>query len=441
MIFAKLLLSILLTVTSFVSYLYLLRVLAGLKFSSTINIIILATVGIFLLLLIIVSIYISRIRRYDISRLDTKDIESISRFLNFVPFFFVIVSILFVFSVSAYEYRVSKDLAKFLTLVSFCLPVIFISYYSVKAVIYDIRGLGFNVFRRSRFISIFLSFMLVVFLNVAIGIPLIVYSTLYAKQSQLFVIYVVVLSFLLSLVLFMWSLALRVRHVINVLKAPEVFEKYVPVFSNDELGLFSVYLDTFIQRQKETSGFPEVYVGDSKVRVELGKQFCGCVWVRLFDIQGMFFEFSEKIMDDIQLVFSRIESKVIETRGYIARFDGTEMIIVWGLDGKDWVENLRSFLFSIYTLYRDNLLESIRTFKVGVAGGRVFVGSVEGINGNTPYFFGESIVESLVVGKYPRGEGIFVSGDFKDVFGKTEFVDRVKVKDINKIVEIYRLLI
>lgn len=439
MIFAKLLLSILSIVVSFASYLHLLRVILPIKLSPGVNIIVLSVAVVLLLLFIIVSVYIHRIRRYNISRLDSREVESISRLISFIPFFFVIVSVLSVFGVSAYEYRVSKNWAKFLSIVVFALPLGVLSYYFVKIPLYELRFLGFFSFRRSKFVSIFYSFVFLVFLHAIACAGFIWVSMEHPKHYQVLLAYVLASSFIVSITLFVWNLVLRMRYVVNVLKAPE--SKFVPVFSNDEVGLISVYVSTFVESKVETSEFPEVYIGDTKVRIELGKQFCGCVWIKLFDAQKMFSELSEKVIDEVQTTYSKVESKVIETKGFVAKFDGTEMFVIWGLDGTDWVESLRSFIYSISALYRENVLESINVFKVGIAGGRVFVGRVDSINGNLPYFFGEAMIESYVVGKYPKGDGIFVSGELKDVFGRSEFVDRVKVKELDKIVEIHRLLI
>lgn len=441
MILAKLLLSVLLVIVSFVSYLYGLKLFGIFKFSFGVNIIVIIAILLTLSILAVLGVYISKIRKYDISRLDSKEVESISRFLSFVPFFFVIVSVLFVFSVSAYEYRIHKNLSNFVNIIIFSLPMGVMSYYLTKIPLYEIRFWGFGVFNRNRFVSVFYSFIFLLFLHSIVGLVGVVVSSFYAKKSLMVVVYVISFSFVFSVIIFMWNLVSRIRYVLNILKAPDVFKDTIPVLSNDEIGLFSVYLDAFSEKYYGGIGFPEVYVGDRKVRIELGKQFCGCVWIKLFDIRYAFSEFSEKIMDEIQITFSRIESKAIETRGYVAKFDGIEMIILWGLDGADWIENLVSFVNSILSIYRENILDSISTFKMGVAGGRVFVGKVESINGNLPYFFGECIVESYVVGKYPKGDGIYVSGDIRDVFSNSKFVDKVKVKELEKIVEIYKLLI
>lgn len=440
MIFAKIFLSILVIVLSFVLYLYGLKLFFDFKFSLVIGGIVLGGFVVYLILLLVLILYLRKLKEYDISRLDFEEVKGISRVLSVVPLFFSIVSVLFVFAISAYEYRVSKSLLKFFNVIIFSLPISFLSYYLIKMSLYEIRFRGFGYFRKG-VLGIFGSFTLLLVFYVIVSLVLIFLSTIYFKGAKNLVIYLVISSFVLSVSLFVWDLVLRIKYLISVLKAPEFFDRFVPVFSNDELGLVSVYLDSFIEKRKDRSDFPEVYVGNTKIRVDLGKQFCGTVWIKLFEVSSVFSDFSEKVLDDIQLVFSRIESKVIENKGYIARFDGVEMVVVFGLDGSEWVDNLRSFVYQLGEMYRNNLLENINTFKVGVASGRVFVGFVESINGNLSYFFGEAILESYIVGKYPKKEGIFVSGELKNIFGESEFVDKVRVKEIDKIVEIYYLFI
>ncbi|MFN4245429.1 MAG: hypothetical protein ACK4F9_04695 [Brevinematia bacterium] len=441
MIFAKLFLSVIFIIVSFVSYLYILKLFDFFKFSLAFNLIVIVSILFFLMLFLVIAFYIKKIKKYDVSRLDTKDIDGISKFLSFIPWCFVMLSVLFVFSVSAYEYRVSKDLHKFVSLFVFALPLSYISYYLTKIPLYEIKFLGFGTFRRDRFIGIFVSFVLLVFIHVVLGLGFIVFSAFYSRKLLFLVGYVVAFSLLVSIFIFLWDLVLRIKYIIRILRAPEVFDKFIPVLSNDELGLILVYLDSFLESKKGYMEFPEVFIGDNKVRLELGKQFCGCVWIKLFGVDSVSLKFSEKVLDDIQVTFSRIESKVLETQGYVAKFDGNEMFIIWGVNGVDWVENLRRFVLSVLSLYRNGVLDGVDLFKMGISSGRVFVGKVESINGYLPYFFGEAMIEAYVVGKYPKGDGIFLSSDVKDMFKNYEFVDKVRVKELDKIVEIYRLLI
>lgn len=440
MIFGKVFLSILFIVISFVLYLYGLKLFFGFKFSLMIGGIILGGFVSFLVLFVVLTLYLRKIRRYDVSRLDSEEIKRISNFISVIPLFFSIVSVVFVFAVAAYEYRVSKSLLKFFNVVIFSVPISFISYYLVKMSLYELRLEGFGYFRRG-IVGILGSFTFLIWFYVLVGLILVSLSSMYFVSSKLLVIYLILSSFVISVFLFVWDLVLRIRYIVNILKAPEFFDKFIPVFSNDEIGLVSVYLDGFIEKKRGRVEFPEIYVGNARVRVELGKQFCGSVWIKLFDMKNLFSEFSEKVFDDILLAFSRIEAKVVENRGYVAKFDGTEMTIVFGLNGGDWGEDLKSFVYQLREMYRNNLLENINTFKVGVSSGRVFVGFVESINGNLPYFFGEAILESYIVGRYPKGEGIFVSGEIREFFGDCEFVEKVRIKEIEKIVEIYRLFI
>ena len=441
MIFAKLFLSIISVITLFASYLYFLKLFNVFKFSFASNLIVIVSILVFLLLFLVVSLYLKKIRKYDVTRLDYKDIESISRLLSFIPWLFVFVSVLFVFSISAYEYRVSKSLSKFFSILVFLLPLSYISYYVTKIPIYEVKFSGFGVFRRNRFISIFTVFVFLVFVHVVFGLVLILFSSFYFKKIQLLILYVVVFSFIVSIFMFLWDLVVKIKYIIRVLRAPEVFDKFVPILSNDELGLISMYLGSFLESSRGFVEFPEVYIGGDKVRLELGKQFCGCVWLKLFNAESVALKLSEKVLSDVQSVFSKIESRVIETQGYIAKFDGSEMFIIWGINGSDWVENLKNFVFSISSLYKSGILDNIDSFKLGVSSGRIFVGKVESANGYLPYFFGEVMLESYVVGKYPGSDGVFLSGNVKDVFTNYEFVDKVKVKELNKIVEIYKLLI
>lgn len=441
MIFAKFFLSVLSIIVLIFSYLYILRILTAYKFPLMVNVILVSGAILLLALFSIVSIYIRRIRKYDVSRLDASDVQSISRFLSFVPIFFAILSVLIVVSISAYEYRTTRNITNFFNVIVFSVPIAFISYYLVKASLLETRLSGFFSFNRRNSVSILLSFLIVMLLNVLIGLSFVLISVSYIKKSLMIVVYVVVFSFITSLILFVWSLVLRLRYVIKILKVPEMFERYVPVLSNDEIGLISVYLDSILSERKQSHNFPRIYLGDKRVDIELGKHFCGCVWLKFFDIPSLFSEFSEKVMDDIQIAFARIESKVIESKGYIARFDGTEMYIVWGLDGTDWGDNLKQFVNFLYSAYKQNIFDNISVLKVGIASGRVFVGKTESIHGNLPYVFGEGIIESYVVGKYVKGDGFFASGEIKDLFGNYTYIDKVRVKELNKIVEIYRLFI
>lgn len=441
MIFAKFFLSVLTIIVSILSYLYILKTLISFKFPLMVNIILVGGAILLLVLFSIVSLYIRRIRKYDISRLDVNDVQSISRFLSFVPIFFTILSVLIVLSISAYEYRTSRNITNFFNVIVFSLPIAFISYYLVKISLLELRLSGFFSFSQRNSTSILLSFLFMMMINVFIGLGFVITSLLYIKKSLMVVIYVVAFSFITSLILFIWNLVLRLRYIIKVLKVPEMFESHVPVLSNDEIGLISVYLDGILSKSRQSYNFPRIYLGDRKIDVELGKHFCGCVWLKLFDVPSLFSEFSEKVIDEIQVTFARIEAKVIESRGYIARFDGTEMYIVWGLDGTDWGENLKQFVSFIYSAYKQNVFDNINVLKVGIASGRVFVGRIESIYGNLPYIFGEGIIESYVVGKYVKGDGFFVSGEIKDLFGNSTYIDKVRVKELNKIVEIYRLFI
>lgn len=440
MIFAKIFLSILVVILSFVLYLYGLKMFFNFNFSLAIGGIILGAFVVFFTLLLVLVLYLRRLKEYDVSRLDSDEVKKISKFISVVPIFFSMVSLLFVFAVAAYEYRISKSLVKFFNVVIFSLPISFLTYYLIKMSLYEIRFKGFSYFKRGVF-GIFGNFTLLLVLYVIISLIVLFLSSFYFRTSKPLVIFLLISSFVLSISLFVWDLVLRIKYIITILKAPEFFDKFIPVFSNDEIGIISTYLDSFVQRKGNTRDFPEVYIGNTKIRVDLGKQFCGTVWIRLFDINNAFLEFSEKVIDDVQLAFSKIESKVIENRGFVAKFDGIEMIVIFGLDGSDWVDNLKSFIFELGSMYRNNVLDNISTFKVGVSAGRVFVGFVESINGNLPYFFGEAILESYIVGRYPKGEGIFVSGDLKEMFGVSEFVDKVRIREITKIVEIYRLFI
>ncbi|MCX8028465.1 MAG: hypothetical protein N2712_00520 [Brevinematales bacterium] len=441
MIFAKIFLSIIVIITTIASYLYILKITLGFKFSLTITVIILAGLLLLLSLFIVVSLYIRRIRKYDVSRLDNRDIRSISRFLSFIPLFFVLASIIIVLAVSVYEYRETKSLSKLLNIISFSIPISFISYYLLKIPIYELKFNGFYSFNRKSISSIFSYFILLMFINVILGVGLIFISLTYAKQSLQVIIYVSVFSFITSLILFMANLVVKLRYIIKILKVPELFDKFIPTLSNDEIGLISFYLESIVNECKQTSSFPQIYLGDNKINIELGKQFCGCLWMKLFDTSKIFSEFSEKIIDDIQSIFSKIEAKAIENRGHIARFEGTEMYIVWGLDGGEWFDNLRSFVNFLSSTYKYNELDRINIFKVGISSGRIFVGKTDSIYGSLPYFFGEAMIESYIVGKYPEGDGIFISGDIKDIFENTEFVKEIKVKETGKIVEIYRLFI
>ncbi|MGB9621037.1 MAG: hypothetical protein ACP5PT_03930 [Brevinematia bacterium] len=441
MILAKTLLSILISDVVFLSYLLSLKHLLHLKFSN--NLMYILSVGsvIIILLVILLYFYINKFLAYDIKRMEQKEIINISRIINFLPFLFSLLFILMIFAVGAYEFRLTKDINQFIKITSAALPLSFLTYYLTKFPLYEFKIKGFGLFENKDFKSILFKFSIVLIIHSlyisAISIlPLILKSFL---TSILFT-YITVFSFLLFSFLFLIDIILRTRYILNTLRGGEL-ETKIPILSNDELDLISVYVDGYIERNESKINFPYVFLGNKKIYLNYGKGNYGCIWVKIGDTKSMFDKLSEKILEEIQEIYSKIESISIKNNGLIYKFDGTECFIILGLDQKDWSESLISIVQSLNKLIYEEIYDKISTFKVGISSGGIFVGWVNGVKGNEFYFFGEALTESSIIGKYPKEEGFFISGEIKDLFEKTKFVDKVKVKDLEKIVEIYKLLI
>ncbi len=422
----------------FVIYLLILKPF-GVTIPKVSGIIILVFIVLTSLLSLLLFFYTKRILGYDIKRLEQSDILSISRTINLIPVLTIIIFSLFILSVSAYNFKISKNISVSALISLYVLPGLFIAYYSSKSIVYEVRFKGFYITRK-RFYSTILIFVLISILH------LVVLLGIYAlnEKFKLFLKYqylpyfFVLISYLISISLFVFDISRIAKYALRVLKVPEVFEGNVPIIANNEFGLISVYVDKLLaQYSLNIPEFPIVNINNRKVRVNLGKNFYGIGWIKLFELKKLSDELSEFVIDKLQKCFTVLENLISSSGGYIFFFNGIEAGILWGLDGKDPYESIKTFLKELESIYKSESFETITVAKVGITVGTVFIGQVEGINGVVPYFFGEGILESQVLSKYPKNEGIFFSGKLKN-FLVGQYIGEVKLKETGETIEIYK---
>jgi len=422
----------------FVIYLLILKPF-GVTIPKFSGIIILGFIILISVLALILFFYIKRILGYDTKRLEQIDILSISRTINLIPILTAILFLLFILSVSAYDFRISKNISTSVLIFLYVLPGTFISYYSSKSVVYEVRLKGFYTVRK-RFPSITFTFVLIsiIYLIALLGIYILNERfRLFLKYQYLPYIFVLI-SYLISIFIFVFDISRTAKYILRVLKVPEVFEGNVPIIANNEFGLISVYVDKLLaQYSLNIPEFPIVNIGDKKVRVNLGKNFYGIGWIKLYELKKLSDELSEVLIDKLQKCFTVLENIISSSGGYIFFFNGIEAGILWGLDGRDLYESINAFLKELKNIYKSESFETITVAKVGITVGTVFIGQVEGTNGVVPYFFGEGILESQVLSKYPKNEGIFFSGKLKN-FLTGQYIGEVKLKETEETIEIYK---
>jgi hypothetical protein len=430
---------VLINILFFVIYLLLIKTF-GIVIPKISGVIVLVFLILVSILSVVLFFYTKRIFRYDTRRFEQGDILSISKVVSIVPIVTLILFVLFVLSVGLYEFKVSKDLGRFIIVLLYSLPSSFIAYYTSKGIVYEARFRGYYTPSKNFYsiVSILL-FISILYIAVFFGIYVINEKLNLLTKYRLFPYIFVSVSYLITIFLFIFDISRTAKYTIQFLKVPEVFEGNIPIITNNEFGLISVYIDKLLAKYSlNIPEFPIVNIGDKKVRVNMGRNFYGIGWVKLFEVSKLTTELSEVVVDKLQKYFTVLENIVSQSGGYIFFFNGVESGIIWGLDGGDPYESIISFVKDVENILRTESLESITFSKIGVTVGSVFIGQVEGLNGVNPYFFGEGILESQVLSKYPKNEGIFFSGKIKNLL-IGQYIGEVKLKETGELIEIYRV--
>ncbi len=442
-------------ILSFLTYIFIMIhsfVLQKLLYVKITSIYIYGLLGSFLLssiIFLLLGLYLGNFLKYDISRLDTKETNYISRYINLIPFFLSFWVFINILALSVLEYRLSKSYSEFVYIFIVSIPVIFLVYYISNSFLFHLKVRGFSLVKRVNQYGFVLSFILLITFFIFIilfYILLLSRSKLFGNINNVFILSYIINSFFLATFALIYYISNSVRILSSYIKTSDFPPKlYVP--SSNELGLLVVGISSILPTKEIISQkFPVIRIGDKTIRINEGRNQYGIVYLKLYDLQEVKSYIAEEIISLSNNMFRRIESFAFDQGGYIFRMNGNELYLAFGVDNSDPFEGILSFAKSLYREVNsfgdpDNVLSG-KNITLGASVGEVIVGSFDSLNGVYYYFFGESVSIASIVAKIPNKSGFFFSEEFFKFYnGIYDFrlVSKVKIKDTDTVVEIYEI--